>query len=375
MVEEGERKVENKENKKVKIVLFILLILIIIAIVILIGIYNKEIAEAAQELMGDPVLKETEGVTIVPTMQEQLGENTLWCGTFQLIWNDLKNEVAKQDIIFQPQLSIVEHLNKEEFNTDMLSEEYYYKKYGIATKELKEEIEKGIKEKFNENSSILDSFDWESGKNNYFLYAMLKREFEFNQEFDNLEKGTFAEKYENVRYFGIKEDTKQEVREQVRVLYYNSKDDLAILLQTKNGDEVILCKTPEGNNFNEIYQKIVTSNYTGNQSLTEKETLKIPEISIKEKKEYTDLAGKEFKLSTGETNQIEKAMQTIEFKLNKKGGEIKSEAGMMNQKAIMIPTEEVREFNFDSTFTLFLREEGKQMPYFAANIRDITKFQ
>ena len=48
---------------------------------------------------------------------------------------------------------------------------------------------------------------------------------------------------------------------------------------------------------------------------------------------------------------------------------------MMNQKAIMIPTEEVREFNFDSTFTLFLREEGKQMPYFAANISDITKFQ
>ena len=46
-------------------------------------------------------------------------------------------------------------------------------------------------------------------------------------------------------------------REQVKVLYYNSKDDFAIKLETKQEDEVILCKNPQGNTFNEIYQNII----------------------------------------------------------------------------------------------------------------------
>ncbi len=41
-----------------------------------------------------------------------------WCGTFNLIWNDLKNELAKKDIEFTPQLDVVRNLNKGTFNTE-----------------------------------------------------------------------------------------------------------------------------------------------------------------------------------------------------------------------------------------------------------------
>lgn len=368
------------ENKKVKIILFIILVLIIISIVTLIGIYNEEIAEKAkeiQEIITQSSLKSTEGIEIVPTMQDEISEDTVWCCTFQLIWNDLKDEIAKQDIIFNEEVEEAANLNKAEFNTNMISDDYYYKKYGIMNSELKKEIEKGIKEKFGETSSILNDFDWsDEGNNKYFLYSMLKRKFEFYYVFDDLEKGNFGDNYQNVSYFGIDEKTKNEVRSQVEVIYYNSKDDFAIQINTKQNDEVIICKGNEGKTFKEIYDKVNNTEYNGSKSLSSTENLKIPNLEFKEKKEFTNLENKGFALSTGEIYTIDKAVQTIEFNLDKKGGEVKSEAGMgIVKSALPVEQEENREFNVDNTFTLFLRENGKELPYFAARISDITKFQ
>ena len=367
------------ENKKVKVVLFIVLVFMIASIVTLIGVYNEEIAAKAQEIkekMIQSSFKSTEGIEIVPTMQDEIYEDTVWCCTFQLIWNDLKDEIAKQDIVFSEQVVQADNLNKANFNSTMISDDYYYKKYGIMSSSLKEEIENGIKDKFGESSSILNDFDW-SNKNDdtYFLYAMLKRKFDFYYEFDDLEKSSFGNKYENVSYFGINEQTKNEVRNQVEVIYYNSKDDFAIKIYTKQNDEVILCKENNGKTFEEIYSKIQNTEYDGNINLTNTEKLKIPNLEFKEKKEFEELQNKPFNFSNGDSYFIEKAVQTVEFKLDKKGGEIKSEAGMAVAKNALLPQEENREFNLDDTFTIFLKENGRDLPYFAARINDITKFQ
>ena len=152
-------------------------------------------------------LKESEGTNVVLTLHEEITQDTAWCGTFQLIWNDLKNDLVKQDIVFTPQLEVVKNLNKGTFTTKDISEDSYYKVYGTPTIELKEQIEKEIKEKFNEESDILDEFEWKnSNQNDYFLYSMLKKEFEFEKQFTELDNGTFG-KYDNVEYFGIDENT------------------------------------------------------------------------------------------------------------------------------------------------------------------------
>ena len=59
-------------------------------------------------------------------------------------------------------LPVVENLNKETFTTKELSEASYYKKIGTPSLKLKEEIEKAIKDKFNEKSDILNDFEWEN---------------------------------------------------------------------------------------------------------------------------------------------------------------------------------------------------------------------
>jgi len=363
-------------------------IVIMIIILIFVGLYFIDQARMKE---NKPVLFSTwgkdyapaekvqyiENIDVALTLEDEIAENATWCGTFQLIWNDLKNELAKQDIVFSPQLNVVENLNKGTFDVTQLSDESYYKVYGHPSIELKEKIEKAIKEKFNETSDILDDFEWNNrGENDYFLYTMLKKNFEFENEFTDLEKGKFAE-YENISYFGIDRTTEDIVGRQVEVLYYNSKSDFAIKLLTKQNDEVIINKGGDGNTFRSIYNNIKTqeANYKGGRILKDGENLKIPNIKFKIKEEIKDVENKPFYFSSGEEYVIEKALQTIEFELDKKGGKIKSEAGMMN-KALGIQKEtELREFNVDNTFSIFLIEKGKETPYFAAKIADITKFQ
>ncbi len=359
-----------------KITIILILFLIIIGVFFIVPkVLNKE---NTLFNTGKTKFKKTKGITTVLTLEDEIEQDTIWCGTFQLIWNDLKNDLAKQDIVFNPQLKVVENLNMETFKANDLEEDFYYKKIGRPTYEFKAEIEKAIKDKFNETSDILDDFQWyEKNDEDYFLYTMLKKEFNFKKKFEELEKGYFG-KYKDIKYFGIKENDSNQVREQVEVLYYNSKDDFAIKLKTEGVDEVILCKNPKGDTFNSIYKNIIeeAKRFSGNSSLQKGELLKIPNLKLKEKNEIKEIENKSFLFSNGESYHIEKAIQAIEFELDKTGGKIKSEAGMMILKdAIAIEPEEKREFLIDDTFAIFLIEEGKNNPYFAAKIDDITKFQ
>lgn len=363
-----------------------IIIVMVLGILIYFGVkHNGSNVDSSKKnntanINGNQTINQTtnaEGITTTLSLEDKIQNNTIWCGTFQLIWNDLKNDLAKQDIVFTPQLKVVENLNKETFTTKNISESSYYKKYGIASFDLKAEIEKDIKDKFDETSDILDDFDWGNvGPKDYFLYSMLRKNFEFEKEFEDLGQSNFG-KYKDVKYFGIETSKSNELRNQVEVLYYNSKDDFAIKLKTKQNDEVVLSKNPQGDTFNEIYKGIVEQNekYDGSSSLAEGEQLKVPNIKLKEKNELKELENKPFYFSNGDEYVIEKALQTIEFELDRKGGKIKSEAGIMTKEMAMQIPEIKREFVIDNTFAVFLIEEGKDVPYFAGKIDDITKFQ
>lgn len=366
-----------KKNTKI-----IVGIIIVIVIVILCGITffmekDKGIANINTDVNNNLTSSER-GKTTVLTLDDEIQNDTVWCGTFQLIWNDLKNDLARQDIVFEPQLEVVKNLNKETFKTSDISDKYYYKKVGSPSTALKEEIKKAIKDKFNETSDILDNFDFVNVEPTYyFLYVMLKKEFEFEKEFQEFENGKFGE-YLNIQYFGIKKDNKNnELRNQVYVLYYNSKDDFAIKLKTKQEDEVIICKNPKANTFDAIYKDIEneTSKYEGKKYIEEGEIVKIPYIKLDEKVEFTEIEHKLFYFSNGRGYKIDKALQTIKFELDRKGGKIKSEAGMMvSDEAIMLD-DEIRSFEIDNSFAIFLKEKDKKVPYLASKIDDISKFQ
>ncbi len=362
-------------SKKVK-TLIILLICIIVILLITDGIIIAKKANVVEtKEIKETKVEKTKDITVVPTMSDKITADSSWCGTFQLVWNDVKNELVKGDVIFSPQLEIVKNLNKEDFNESMLSEDYYFKAYGLKTLELKEKIENGVKEKFNQTSDIISNLDW-SDNNGYVFYSMLYRKFEYLNAFDNLENGKFGNKYNDVEYFGIDNNTEDYIGNQIKVLYYNSKDDFAILINTKTGDEVIFCKNPTGNNFNDIYINMnnKSSKYTGNKQFEDIDEFKAPKLTINETREYTELKGKKFEAADNSIVEIKEAMQTIQFSLDENGGEIKSEFNLWATSSDTA-MEKPRYFYVDDTFAIFLREKGKEKPYFAGRVDNITKFQ
>ena len=109
------------KKRKILIIFGILIILFIIVFVVInkANIFSQKVTK----------LQSVEGITVVPTMNDTITADSSWCGTFQLVWNDMKNEVVKKDVIFNPQLDMVKNLNKEDFNETMLSEDYFI--YGM----------------------------------------------------------------------------------------------------------------------------------------------------------------------------------------------------------------------------------------------------
>lgn len=212
----------------------------------------------------------------------------------------------------------------------------------------------------------------------YLFYAMLKKEFNFENDFNELDAGTFGTKYKGVKYFGIEKNSDSKLYDQVEVLYYNTENDFAIILNTKEGEQVILCRGAEGGNFATIYNNIMekAKAYTGNKKFTKNDFLKVPNIKFNVRKEFNELCNKEFLAKDGDRCTIEQAIQTIELEMDKSGGKLKSEAAIVMTKTMaLMPEEENRYFYLNDEFTMFLKEKDKDMPYFAANIENITLFQ
>lgn len=394
------KKEKMSKLKKRLITILIVIAFILLAILIQRLIYHKIDEEnpvskvqnnasepAAEENKTEEPKEEKElvddgEIKVVPTMNDEILGNAAWCGTLQLAWNDLM-EKSGGELIFDPEITMATNLNKKDFTKENVSEDDYYQTYGLQTKKLKEKIEKNLKDKFDETSDILDDFQWydtekEAGST-YFFYAILKKVFNFEYVFEDLDDGIFENgKYKDVKYFGVTTSTDERVREQIRILYYNNDEDFAVSLKTKEGEDIILCNNPEGKNFKEIYDNINNKNkkYSGMRILEDIDDFKMPNLKFDLKETYDEFVGKSFTTENGSTGSINQMVQTIKLELNKKGGKLKSEAAISADITSAIEEPKTpKHLYLDDSFVMFLVEEDKDTPYFAVKISDISKFQ
>lgn len=320
-------------------------------------------------------------INIVPTMQSEITENSVWCATFQLVWEDFQYKLLENNFTVNGERNkTIDSLLANKIGEKILSEKDYYKIIGKKTIKLKEEIEKELIKRFNERSSILDKVDFREKTDNILIYTMLKKIFLFKHKFDELDKEEFGKSKEKVEYFGINKKTKniEELANQIKVLFYNTYDEYSIMLKTNKEDRIILYRTNNNYNFasafNEIKNK--SKNYS-NTNFKNKDTLKVPKLNFNILQNYDELIGKTFiRSSDNEIFKISQAMQTIEFELDETGGKVKSEALInVGETAIRRPqTNVARHFDFNDTFYLFLIEKGKEKPYLALRVQDIKDF-
>ena len=131
----------------------------------------------------------------------------------------------------------------------------------------------------------------------------------------------------------------------------------------------------------DVYNNILRKDkkYEWKHYFTKNDYLKVPELKVKTLTEFSELEDKAFYAKDWDVCRIDKALQTIELKLDKEWWEIKSEAWIAMTRSNWIsmnpPKIEHRYFYFDKPYIMFLKEEDKDLPYFAAQISDITLFQ
>ena len=218
----------------------------------------------------------------------------------------------------------------------------------------------------------MDQLDLTPAKNRYIVYAMLKKNFEFVNPFDKLGKSSFRDT--EAEYFGIDGNSDKALDEGVKVLFYNDPSDFAVVLDTNKHDEVYLYKTSTTKTFNYIYSDMLKKQeaYEGDTEFNDVDELKVPNLKFFEEKSFDEVTGKRIK---GTNLVIEQALETVKFEMDNTGVKLKSEAAMTAMMTALTPPAEPRNFYFDDTFVVFLKEKGKAKPYFALRVYDIHKFQ
>lgn len=303
--------------------------------------------------------------------------NQVWIGTFQLVFNEIKNNVIGHSIEFigeEPTEELI-GLNNAEFNKDMLNEKSYYVCYGLAKPSARDKIKKDLKEKFNTQSDILDALDWSEEVGKYYAYAMLKKQFEFFEKFDNLADSSFNYSKEKYKFFGIDKNSDSKLYNNIAVLFYNNKNDYAIRLRTVDGDGVYLYRTDKKQTLNDLYKEMIAKaeRYNGNHEFINIDTFKAPKLKFKAERKYPELCNRQIK---GTDLMFSEALETVEFELDEKGGKVKSEAAIMVKSALpfMEKNPKPRHFDFDKTFVMFLEDFGKEAPYMGLRIKDLSLF-
>lgn len=316
--------------------------------------------------------QEVNSIEVLPTMNTQsTAQNRIWVGTFQLVWNELTDKIVKAPVKFLDfDSQMANNLNQKQFKKSNLNEKSYYVKSGIVSPALKAEIEKNIKSKFNETSDILKMFDFTYNPEKIFVYAMLKKDFRFTNAFDKLATGNFGNSQEKVKYFGINDNSNPKLYKNVSVLFYNDDNDFAVKLYTKGKDEVLLYRTNDDKTFDKYYAELndKTAKYSGDKNFVKNDTLTIPDIKLYQETSFNELEGHQI---VGTNMQIDKTIETVDFRMNNKGVKLKSEAAIMLRCMSLAPREG-RDFTFNNNFVLFLIEKNQNTPYYAMKVSDVA---
>lgn len=307
--------------------------------------------------------------------------DTIWCGTFQIAWNELMDYAGGTVEFEEAESLLANELNERKFTKEMLSGNSYYVKTGKASKSLKNEIDKDLKKLFNIDggAKILEGQELDNS-NGILIYSMLKKKFNFLEKFDDLKTGTFEGKdgtLEEVKIFGIDDESDSKLYDNVEVLFWDGKNvdsniglisnECAVKLKTKENEEVILYRTDKEGSFEDLYNEILnlSSNFEENKEFTEDDQLKIPCINIDVNISYDELCNKLIKNTDSE--YISNAIQNIKFNLNSEGGIIFSEAAIITD-SMSAPSLNARLFYFNKPFVIFVKELDKEKPYFAMKI-------
>ena len=198
---------------------------------------------------------------IVPTLDSPItpGKNVIWCSSFQLAWNKLKNDIAGEPVQVKNGGDIVELLNNATETDEDISKDSFYAAIGPATDKYINKIRREMSSKFPQKKLP----DLHPITNGIITYSYLQAKVEFTMPFFSDPFPTaFQDSHGTAfptRSFGIRREHENDylmLRDNVDVLHYLEENDRGEELiidpcnETKP-NQIILALIPPGKTLKE----------------------------------------------------------------------------------------------------------------------------
>jgi len=328
-------------------------------------------------------LKQT---SVVATLDCSIPEhqNAIWCSTFQIAWNELKDGIIGEPIEVIGAEELAAHLNQAGVSEEDLEEESYYATAGFVKDGIIEQIQNQMSELF--PSEPIPEFNGQLDPNAIIAYSYLNVDVDFGYPF-HVYKYIFNFVDSNGTSTGVTAFCIQSgqsdpafnevLREQVEILYYkfgdgNESDEFAVdLCKYTSPYQIVLASIPRSNTLSEAVAKVEQNisefkndpNYEVLHKLKPMDSLIVPDILYKLTHKFEALLDKHLGNPKWLSYFFSEAMQMIDFSLSRTGVIIKSAAYSPLPPGRYI--EEPRRFHFDRPFLIYVKKrEGGISPFF-----------
>ena len=360
-------------------VLVPVVLVVVVCIAVVVFIYKRSGAYEPPPLAFDGPSDQLKQTVIVPTLDTPMpeGKNVIWCASFQLAWNEFKDDVIGEPVKMAGAQDIADRLNTSTITTAVLEPGDYYAKAGFVEDGIMATIERDMAARFPD----VPKPDLQINEISVAVaYAYLQVSIEFSQMFyENNDEFLF--RGVPVTSFGIRETDKKPddpARRQVFVLYSSEKegepwsDENEFVLNLSLGTgpyEIILARIePKGTlaeTLAELERKVDSRTSFFYYRLDEQAVLLVPNLHWRIEHHFEEIEGADKPLQNRghEGCWLGLAWQMIEFKLDRAGATLKSEAKIREENG-----GRPRRFVFDKPFLILMRKrslsEKENPPFF-----------
>jgi hypothetical protein len=315
---------------------------------------------------------------IVPTLDSPIpqGKSAIWCVSFQLAWNHLKDDVAKAPVQFTSPSAMADRLNAAIHSDDDVQLDGVYAAAGLVKDGILERIREQMASKF----PSVQSPDFNASPDGALAYAYLVASVKFKLPyFENDKPLQFADsegKRTAISSFGIRTDEADayhRLRRQIDIYYlsrdsYKSAPRIAEFIidpcMTSQPYQMVLALVDRKPTLAEIVtyveQKIAEGPPPGGRWMIGlRDTLLVPNIAMRLSHRFQELEGKDKSFSNPALRglYLDTALQTINLRLDRSGAELASEAKILAKSAMGF------DYHLDRPFLLYMKKRDADRPF------------
>ena len=346
-----------------KLFILVFLLSIVAGILILILRPAKQTASDSPE---PPAMKSESLIdtVIVPSLADPLpkGKNVLWCASFQLAWDRLKKDVIGEPVLLEGADAVTASLNSTPFSESDLVPGSYYAAAGRGP-EMVESIRRDM-------AKLFPGFkpDLKESPIEFVAYSYLKAGVKFDPPyFDAREPLAFQDGAGRVvpaNAFGIRQEDEYayyKLRDRVEIVFsQGDRDKVREMVidpcRDSSPNQILLALIPKKETMKAMWEDVRSKLLPNGQGLGPNDTLLIPSLRCNLAQDFESLSGHPLLNPGFKGKTLDIVRQAIEFRLNRGGAELGSEAKIM---ALPVPTH----YHFDRPFLVAMRKRGSSHPF------------